>query len=192
MPGFAEIASGHWSLKGLVASMVLVLVGGIMTIYYQVAGTSVGTSGSGLIPLKCVNENCGYLIEVDGKKYAEIIQKANNDWMQANGVEIPKPGDPGAGMGPMGPMGMGMAMPQWGQPGTEYGLPCPKCAENSMYRHIKCAKCGEIFLEDFEQSPFDKCPKCGYSASEERRKQRTEEKKSESDKKASRSKSRNK
>jgi predicted RNA-binding Zn-ribbon protein involved in translation (DUF1610 family) len=51
------------------------------------------------------------------------------------------------------------------------GVICPKCGEKSGYRAIKCEKCGNVFekvaaLDDFS----DRCPKCGYSATEESRK----------------------
>ena len=63
---------------------------------------------------------------------------------------------------------------------------CPTCAEWSVYRAIKCGnpevECGTIFL----RTPFvkrgnyaDICPKCKYSANEERVKARKEEKKAE-------------
>jgi ribosomal protein L40E len=50
---------------------------------------------------------------------------------------------------------------------------CETCGEQSAFRAEKCEKCGEVFFygaagpSDFS----DRCPKCGYSAMEEERKQ---------------------
>jgi len=50
---------------------------------------------------------------------------------------------------------------------------CEKCGEQSAFKAEKCEKCGEVFFYaaagpgDFP----DRCPKCGYSAMEEERKQ---------------------
>jgi len=52
-------------------------------------------------------------------------------------------------------------------------ITCEKCGELSIFRAVKCEKCGEVFFygaagpSDFS----DRCPKCGYSAMEEERKQ---------------------
>jgi len=188
MPGFTEIATGHWSLKGLVVSTVLVLVGGALTIYHQVAGTT-GAGGSAKIVFKCVNPKCGFVKEYSSEGYSKLIQKANEEWMKQQGIEVPK-SPQGQPMDPMmmGMMGMGMMLPPWGQPG--YPLVCPKCGERTFYRHIKCAKCGALFMEDYEKNPPDKCPKCGYSRIEERRKEARAKKQAERERKRSRRKRR--
>jgi len=48
-------------------------------------------------------------------------------------------------------------------------LICKECGEASVYKAIKCPKCGAIF-EYGSLRPADKCPECGYSEMEERRK----------------------
>lgn len=50
-------------------------------------------------------------------------------------------------------------------------LICQKCGEESIYRAVKCAKCGLVFEEGTVRSDFlDRCAKCGYSKIEEERK----------------------
>jgi predicted Zn-ribbon and HTH transcriptional regulator len=49
-------------------------------------------------------------------------------------------------------------------------MSCDKCGEGNVLRAAKCDKCGVIFfmsgaLDDYK----DRCPKCGYSATEEKR-----------------------
>ena len=57
------------------------------------------------------------------------------------------------------------------------GLPCEKCGEKSVYRAEKCEKCGLIFERGTmgAQEFADRCPECGYSGIEERRKRRSAE-----------------
>jgi len=50
-------------------------------------------------------------------------------------------------------------------------LPCKECGEEALYRAVKCEKCGHIFF--YGQTPndySDRCPECGYSATEAKRK----------------------
>lgn len=50
-------------------------------------------------------------------------------------------------------------------------MTCKKCGEKSAFAAIKCPKCGTVFIRGTVKGPFeDKCPKCGYSQMEERRK----------------------
>lgn len=50
-------------------------------------------------------------------------------------------------------------------------MTCQKCSEKSAFAAIKCEKCGTVFIRGTVEGPFeDKCPKCGYSQIEERRK----------------------
>jgi ribosomal protein L37E len=57
---------------------------------------------------------------------------------------------------------VGMAIPP---------IVCPKCSEESGYQAEKCEKCGFIFeIGSVPNDVKDRCPKCGYSASEEARK----------------------
>ena len=50
---------------------------------------------------------------------------------------------------------------------------CPQCGEpDSAYQANKCSKCSTVFIGDYSSGDFaDRCPECGYSAIEERRKQ---------------------
>jgi DNA-directed RNA polymerase subunit RPC12/RpoP len=48
---------------------------------------------------------------------------------------------------------------------------CPKCGQMSARIAMKCAKCGNVFISDYQNlETGDKCPKCGYSALEEAKK----------------------
>ena len=51
-------------------------------------------------------------------------------------------------------------------------LPCQECGEKGAYRAVKCESCGNIFYYGASgpQAFPDKCPKCGFSATEDRRK----------------------
>ncbi len=53
-------------------------------------------------------------------------------------------------------------------------LPCKKCGEQSLLPAIKCPKCGNVFFKGaMGKGEFaDKCPKCSYSATEEKRKRK--------------------
>ena len=49
---------------------------------------------------------------------------------------------------------------------------CPKCGEESAYAAIRCPKCSTVFIQDYTSDFPDRCPECGYSAIEEKRKQK--------------------
>ena len=50
---------------------------------------------------------------------------------------------------------------------------CPKCGKKTCAVATKCQGCGNVYVvvpKPGSTEPPDKCPKCGYSAIEERRK----------------------
>jgi len=50
-------------------------------------------------------------------------------------------------------------------------LTCQKCGKDKVVKAIKCGKCGEVFPEGIVPNDFDdRCPKCKFSATEEKRK----------------------
>ncbi len=50
-------------------------------------------------------------------------------------------------------------------------LTCQKCGKDRVVKAVKCDKCGEIFPEGIVSNDFDdRCPKCKFSATEEKRK----------------------
>ena len=50
-------------------------------------------------------------------------------------------------------------------------LTCQKCGKDRVVKAVKCDKCGEIFPEGIVPNDFDdRCPKCKFSATEEKRK----------------------
>ncbi len=182
MAGLSEIVAGHWSLKGLVASMILVFVGLAMTIYNQFSGGS-QSQGAISVTLKCVNPSCPNVQTMTSESFRELTNQKTQEWMQLNNISIPE-----GGMGPEGmmmdPMMMGM-MPTWGQ--GQWPLPCPQCQQNSFYIHLTCPKCSEIYMENLQDtSTPDKCPKCHYSRIEERRKERQDKKKADKEAKKER------
>ena len=50
---------------------------------------------------------------------------------------------------------------------VEPPLVCKECGEESVYRAVKCEKCGHTFFYGSVRNDFaDRCPKCGYSKDE--------------------------
>jgi hypothetical protein len=50
-------------------------------------------------------------------------------------------------------------------------ITCPKCNQKTGYEAVKCEKCGYVFEIGASRTDYtDRCPKCGYSAEEERAK----------------------
>jgi predicted Zn-ribbon and HTH transcriptional regulator len=60
------------------------------------------------------------------------------------------------------------------QPG-EMSIPpllCEKCGEQSVYRAVKCEKCGHLFFYTIKPGDFaDRCPECGFSKIEGQRRE---------------------
>ena len=45
-------------------------------------------------------------------------------------------------------------------------MKCPKCNEDSVFKAMKCEKCGKVFFPGtVEGKAEDTCPACGYSPS---------------------------
>jgi hypothetical protein len=64
---------------------------------------------------------------------------------------------------------------------TDYGdvepaaLKCKVCGKPSVYEAVKCGNCGEIFERGTVYGDFwDRCPECGYSETEVKRRQAAE------------------
>jgi predicted Zn-ribbon and HTH transcriptional regulator len=51
-------------------------------------------------------------------------------------------------------------------------LICKQCGQPSVYKAIKCEKCGIVFFEGTSTDFPDRCPECGYSKTETSRKER--------------------
>jgi len=50
-------------------------------------------------------------------------------------------------------------------------LICEKCLQKTVYRAVKCPKCGKVFFYDIKSKDFpDRCPECNFSETEETRK----------------------
>ncbi len=55
---------------------------------------------------------------------------------------------------------------------TATPLVCKQCGKESVYRAEKCVKCGLVFFRGTIRHDFaDRCPGCGYSETEEKRKE---------------------
>lgn len=56
--------------------------------------------------------------------------------------------------------------------GAVSGMPCNECGDETVYRIEKCEKCGTAFERGTVPEDFsDRCPECGYSAEETKRKE---------------------
>jgi len=52
---------------------------------------------------------------------------------------------------------------------------CKECGQETTYRGMQCQQCGALFIpEDGTGDYPDRCPECGYSATEEKIRERTE------------------
>jgi len=55
---------------------------------------------------------------------------------------------------------------------TAPALVCKECGKPSVYRAVKCEKCGHVFFYGNPNDFNDRCPECGYSKMEAERKAR--------------------
>jgi hypothetical protein len=59
-----------------------------------------------------------------------------------------------------------------GSPGSAPPIACKQCRQLSARRAVKCEKCRHIFFYTPSRNDFpDRCPKCGHSEREARRKE---------------------
>jgi predicted RNA-binding Zn-ribbon protein involved in translation (DUF1610 family) len=59
---------------------------------------------------------------------------------------------------------------------TTPAMKCKECGEESIYRAVKCEKCGHVFLRGLVRGDFaDRCPKCSHSTIEESRKRASQQ-----------------
>ena len=193
MPNMDEIISGHWSVKALTASVILMIVG--------MVGSMLGPGEAAYstdTPLKCMNPECDYAEVFSLDDFNTLRDQYHQQWVAdpAN-AEMLQYLTSTMTMGmPMmmdGPEGMGnpddMIRFAWGgsmftpQGELPMPLPCPKCGQKMVLRAIQCPECGEIFKVSNDPKYTDKCPKCGFSRQEERAKEKQAEKKSKKDKK---------
>lgn len=87
----------------------------------------------------CCNSSCKASYELKPEEYRDLIKSDQK------------------GMDPRMIMGM-------------VPVTCKECGEKSAYKAIRCEKCGFVFPRGLNPEDFsDRCPKCGYSKTEERR-----------------------
>lgn len=53
-------------------------------------------------------------------------------------------------------------------------LTCKECGEESLFRAVKCEKCGHVFFYGNPADFDDRCPECGFSKIEDERRRRRE------------------
>ncbi len=165
MAGFLDIKSGGWILPAMYASLAVAAVGGILSL------TNAGGGGvSGERYFKC--KECGEVISMSMDEFVAKQNEENQAFIDDLAQKNPKQAEAMRkimeGSGEM--MEMRAALPSWGT--VRWPFKCPKCGERAMVLARKCAKCGEVFCPYDAQGNYnDKCsnPKCGYSASEERK-----------------------
>jgi len=184
MSDFMKLDLSKLSAKGILASFVLLLTGVVFTIYSQFAGSQ--PAGPDGIYLKCSDPSCDYTEKISFDKKTEMasgqLEKYQTEHPQYLQEVLQSLSQGGAGPRAIEERPMGISEQSliglWGNP--DYGLPftCPKCSRESVYLAYRCEKCGEIFFT----SPTlgaqgDKCPKCGFSKTEQKSKEYQEKKK---------------
>ena len=184
MPGFMELKSGDWTIKAIFASVFLVIVGGVFTIYHEIKGEGTGPVEYDIM-LKCNNPDCDYVATVSNQDYEKMRADRDQQWQQEFKQNNP-PGTPLPGVMDMmmtpEEMGPGAIIGQWGKPG--WPLICPKCGQQTVFEAMQCKKCEKIFYPFNQQGQWDDTchdPSCGYSdldfrRQEAKRKKQAEEK----------------
>ena len=93
-----------------------------------------GGGKAGPIQMLCVNPACNNAFEATEDEFRKLMS-----------------GEDGAPPMPM----MMMETPTF---------KCPKCNEKSVYVAMKCEKCGNVFVPNYQNpADYDKCSKCGFS-----------------------------
>jgi len=166
MAGFLDIKSGGWVLPAMYASLAVAAVGGILSLM----NTGGVGGGSDERYFKC--RKCGEVISMSIDEFVAKQNEENQAWIDQLAQKNPKQAEAMRKImessGEM--MEMRAALPSWGT--VRWPFKCPKCGERAMISAHKCSKCGEVFCPYDAQGNYnDKCPnpKCGYSASEERK-----------------------
>jgi len=176
MPGFTEIKTGNWTVKAMLISLAAALVGGAFTLYHAVAGPDFDIEVPEKVLLCAGPEGCGYTESVNIEKFNEIKNQANQALLADLAASDPQKevilrkliDDP------LSDPIDGLSLPDWGS--AQYPLTCPKCGKKTFLSAFKCKQCGEVFIPFDQRGKFDdKCPKCGYSQSAERRAKEAEE-----------------
>ena len=123
-------------------AVICLLIAGIVFYRTMFAGSAGGGDmGDREIALLCAT--CGGF-EIPADEFRELMSKQGPDMM--------------------------MGMP--GMPGQMMAMECPKCAKKTCYMAQKCQQCENIFVfgQARDQNYPDRCPKCSFSAMEDRQK----------------------
>ena len=164
MAAFLNTESGRWALPAMYASLAVAVIGAILSI----ANSGGGGGVSGDRYFKC--RNCDNVISMSidesiakqkEENLAFIDNLAQTNPAQAEAMRKIMDGN-------VEMMGMRAALPSWGT--FRWPFKCDSCGERTMISARKCPECDEVFCPYNEQGNYnDKCPKCGYSAAEERK-----------------------
>jgi len=171
MPDFADLSQGGWKMWGLIASTVMVVIGGGFTVVNQFSG---GSTGSREIGLKCMNPSCDYSATMSVEEKKEMAKADYEKWKQANPGKMPIVITEMPDTVMMGPEAQGkspqeiiemMILSRWGESSQNLPFTCPKCSQASVFRASICEKCGTVFFKDPQRNREypDTCPNCGYS-----------------------------
>ena len=127
-------------------SVACLVLAGVIT-YKTRSGSSGGIESikrGQMIWVKCNNPNCGAKYQIDRRDYLEYLQEYLEKLTRQH------------------PSSMGILVPP---------LVCKACEEESVYKAVKCEKCGTVFFPGDADSRFeDKCPECGHSKIEQMKK----------------------
>jgi hypothetical protein len=127
-----------------VAVTVLLIVGFAIESFTGGSGGGVSrTIGGGGIWMLCENPDCEAAYEVTEEEFRELI-KSKGRILFGPGVM------------------------------SQLTFICKECGQETAYRGMECPKCGALFIpEDGTGDYPDRCPECGYSATEESVQKRT-------------------
>jgi len=165
MAGYDDTGSNVWVLPALYASLAVAVIGGILSI------ANSGDGGGGLSGdryFKCLE--CGHSISMSIEESIAKQKEENLAYIDTLAKTNPKQAEAMRQVmdGSAEMMAMRAALPSWGT--YRWPFKCDSCGERRMISARKCPKCGEVFCPYNEQGNYnDKCTKCGYSASEERK-----------------------
>ncbi|MBN1437216.1 MAG: hypothetical protein JW936_09080 [Sedimentisphaerales bacterium] len=162
MPNFFAVKEGGWPVYALIASFILLAIGGISTVYFELF-----YQPPIIKTLLC--SECGHVMDIPQEEFQAMVDEREAAL-----------GDPcGMGMDMQTPGGMPGMPPIMMRPWGSFGWPliCPECNAESLYTAIRCPECDNVFFRGAAQDAryMDRCPECNYSQAEALQQQRREE-----------------
>ena len=142
-----KVRAGFWNMPKpvMIGAVATALVAAGVIFYINSSGGGGGVGDTAQFKGELIWVKCA---NPDCGAEYQMDKKEYYDYMQAHANE--------------------MAMARGGS-----AIPCKECEEKSLLRAVKCESCGNVFFRGEAERDFaDRCPGCGYSATEERRKNR--------------------